>query len=804
MARNYSELSPHDFEVLVRDLLQIEFGVRLETFPQGRDGGVDIRLHRNGEESIIIQCKHSPGRNFGQIKSQLEREADKVAGKFSCRYILATSASLTRSNKADIVDIFNGVNLDQSDILGMDDLENLLSSHPEVEIRNFKLWITSSAVLDRLLNSDLYSRNSAFIDKVARRRRIYVHSEAFSAAERILESSHVCVISGVPGIGKTTLAETLLVRLMSDGWEVCLASEDISDVERLWKPDKKQAFLYDDFLGQNILTGSLNKNEDSRLASLIERIGHDCSKRLVMTTREYILAQAIQTYEPLERAPGLRRGKMVLNLAHYTDIQKAQILYNHLYFANLQRAAIRSTLENRSYRKIISHPNYNPRIIEFVTLNFGDSGSRSADFHDYFLSALDNPWELWDRIYENQLSRAERDALLILSTFGEKAEHDDLLTAIRTYEESSYGVPSTDARVLRKALRKLQGTFIETSVGIDIGCDRSPDNPSGPNLAFISFSNPSFVDYISAYLASHPDELTRLISGAAFFDQTLTISLWISGGSYLQTRKLPAIRLRTGDEVLIIRSMKKLIDSGSCRWASPGKGHRRLRVDTHRRWLVTLKAAAHMGHLAETLPLALEICKELSSPASSNFYEFAYDGELFVQLMQILVRYEEAAPLLPKIRTRAAEWMIENASEPADFCEALMLYTDVHLTFENPEVSAFGEESIRSSFEYFAADWDLGKAGEYSNSLDECIEAKSELDAAISHFDFPPGVQATHLEDRISLLQDEMEPDEDMYQEFDEEQRYFDASSGGSSKSQISAVSIIDPIDDLFETLADY
>ena len=35
--------SPHDFEVLTRDLLQAEWGVALESFKTGRDVGVDLR-----------------------------------------------------------------------------------------------------------------------------------------------------------------------------------------------------------------------------------------------------------------------------------------------------------------------------------------------------------------------------------------------------------------------------------------------------------------------------------------------------------------------------------------------------------------------------------------------------------------------------------------------------------------------------------------------------------------------------------------------------------------------------------------
>jgi hypothetical protein len=41
---NFEELSDYDFEQLVADLLSAEWSVRVETFPRGRDGGVDLRV----------------------------------------------------------------------------------------------------------------------------------------------------------------------------------------------------------------------------------------------------------------------------------------------------------------------------------------------------------------------------------------------------------------------------------------------------------------------------------------------------------------------------------------------------------------------------------------------------------------------------------------------------------------------------------------------------------------------------------------------------------------------------------------
>jgi hypothetical protein len=57
MSYNFSNLSPADFEDLVRDLVGQELGIRFESFGAGSDGGVDGR-HATGEKSTVLQAKH--------------------------------------------------------------------------------------------------------------------------------------------------------------------------------------------------------------------------------------------------------------------------------------------------------------------------------------------------------------------------------------------------------------------------------------------------------------------------------------------------------------------------------------------------------------------------------------------------------------------------------------------------------------------------------------------------------------------------------------------------------------------------
>ncbi|MFF1761048.1 restriction endonuclease [Streptomyces sp. NPDC058266] len=811
MARNYSDLSPHDFEILVRDLLQASHGVRMETFPPGRDGGVDIRLHRNGEETIIAQCKHSPGRNFAQIKGQLASESQKIGNRFSCRYILATSASLTRQNKQEIATMFAGVRLAVDDIWGVDDLDNLLRLYPHVEVDNFKLWITSSAVLEHLLHPELYQRSSGLVDRIIKRRKLYVHSEAYPDSLRILDEHHVCVISGEPGIGKTTLAETLLVKFLSDDWEAHSASSDVTDIEKVWKPGVKQVFLYDDFLGQNSLLEKLNKNEDSRLANLVDRIRDVGDKVLIMTTREYILQQARQVHEHLQSSRALSDGKVILNLSHYTAEQKARIFYNHIHFAELSNVARESILRERRYIQVIRHTNFNPRIIELVTKNFENSGVGDEFFFEYVLNALDDPRELWERIFESQLSATERSLLLVLTTIRTRVELRDLHRALNSYE-SVDGGRRTDLHTLRLLLKKLEGTFIQISV--DAALDDQVNGFHPDNRAtLIQLANPSFVDYVSSYLSTHPDEIDQMAHGCIFFEQAETLALWELGeashtrifqiafdalfGAAPQGWQLP--QLAPGHQTVLMSALTRLESVESCTWMNSPIDFRvaiRREVSVRNRHLVMLILDGKYGRSLlgeDSLTGVVQRLTERIGRADLELLEREFP------IMRYLSRYESVEDQLVAARDLAATRMLQVLEHPEHFQSALSVFRDLGV---NPSHwSERSEADLRQRFASFVSEWDWAEAGRVNNVM-ECESSLSLLQQALVDFELHESMDPVALADRLSMLQDEVaqdldfsdegldesDPGEREREEHDEENVHSSQESG-------------DPIDDLFGTL---
>ena len=70
----FQTLSPIDFENIVRDLLQSELSIRLESFKTGKDKGIDLRYSTTNEESLIVQAKHYEGTGFPGVRLDLKME----------------------------------------------------------------------------------------------------------------------------------------------------------------------------------------------------------------------------------------------------------------------------------------------------------------------------------------------------------------------------------------------------------------------------------------------------------------------------------------------------------------------------------------------------------------------------------------------------------------------------------------------------------------------------------------------------------------------------------------------------------
>ncbi len=414
MIYDFSQLNDKEFENLAIDLLSSHFNVRFERFKPGKDKGVDGRFFSNDEQEDILQCKHYLKSGYKSLISKLKSEEVKKVIKLQPnKYIFITSIPLSRDNKKEIRKIFTPyIHLD-NDIFGQEDLNDLLSINPKIEEKNFKLWISSTTVFNRIINNAIKGRSEFEIEQIKIKSKKYVHTTNHDEAINILNKNNVLIISGEPGIGKTILAENLCLYYLSKDYEFIDIEESLSEAESVYKRGEKQLFYFDDFLGSNYFEAIENK-KDSHIMKFIARVKSDKTKIFILTTRTNILNSGI-VHSSVFSVNKIRNNEFLLTIEKINEFDKAKILYNHIWFSNLSEDYIDEIYKEKRYKKIINHKNFNPRLIEFIT----DSDRitiQALDYWNYINSTLENPKDIWSDCFKIQNNAFVRN-LVILTVF---------------------------------------------------------------------------------------------------------------------------------------------------------------------------------------------------------------------------------------------------------------------------------------------------------------------------------------------------------------------------------------------------
>ena len=510
-------LQPGEFEELSRDLLQNHLGVFVESFTTGRDGGIDLRCARDSQKKTIIQAKRY--KEWNELKSVLKKEVEKVGKLNPDRYILSTSVGLTPGNKDEILAMFSPYIKETADILGKDDLNNLIGEHEDVEARHYKLWLSSTNVMKRIIHKDAINWNEMELENIRHRISIFVENESMARARRILKDHKYVIISGIPGIGKTTLACMLAYDHLAHGYEQFISlSRDFNNAFKLYDRTRKQVFYFDDFLGSNIFEPE--RGFDREFLTFLETIRRNENAILILTTREYILADARCHYEKFKTA-NVEIAKCVLDIGSYTKPIRAKILYNHMANAGLPSEYIDEFLKDKLYHRIINHHNYNPRVIETYIDNGQWRGVKPEEFMRRFIDFFNNPYMVWEMSFL-KLPRECQYALLVLATLDPLTSLKGWRKAYDKFSEGTHGSLGlkTDDFSWENALNLLQDCFIKI--------DREEYNPifsvypqTERQIYMASLFNPSVRDFLMNHLSKMPGIQKDLIENAVYASQLL-------------------------------------------------------------------------------------------------------------------------------------------------------------------------------------------------------------------------------------------------------------------------------------------
>lgn len=421
---DFTRLNDKEFEGLSADIVENQEKYIVERFKQGKDLGIDGRFYISPDKKVIIQAKHYVKSGIAALLSNLEKEVIKVRKLDPSRYIIVTSVPLSPMDKNKILKIFSPYIKLTSDVYGHDDITAIISNNNRIEEKHYKLWFSSISSLQNVFFNAIKGRSKYLLDNYENDVKKFVLTENYNYAISTLEKKHSVIITGSPGIGKTTLANQLCLKYVKNGFDIYCIDTKLEEAEQIYQADKKQLFYFDDFLGRNYLE-LINENKDSKIINFIHRVSKDETKRFILTSRTNIINQARYGSE-LIRNSNIKENEFEIKIDSLTFFDKAKILYNHIYFSQLDNDHINIFYENCNYIKIIKHPNFNPRIISHITDFLKIKDIASIDYWDHIRNMFLNPHDVWDYFFKKQLNEQQKHLIYLVSIHGSRI-NDNIL-----------------------------------------------------------------------------------------------------------------------------------------------------------------------------------------------------------------------------------------------------------------------------------------------------------------------------------------------------------------------------------------
>lgn len=512
MNYNFSTLNDKEFEQIARDLLNAKFRLELQDFKVGKDNGIDLRFStEENDNSIVVQAKHYIGSGYAQLKHALLKvELAKIENLNPDRYVVVTSLPLSTSQKDELKSGLSPFVSTSNDIIGQEDLNRFLGEFKDIEKKYFKLWFSSTNVFNSIINNAIEGRTRYLLEKIKDKIPFYVVTKKLDDANKILQKEKLLLITGQPGIGKTTLAEIMLFDRANNGYKIYKV-ENIREAEDVISLDEeeKQLFYFDDFLGANYFEIVNAQKTETQLTSFVERIKNTPNKYLILTTRTVILNHAIEKYEKIGHSK-LEHQQFEVKLTDYSKYEKALILYNHLYFRGIREDFYDGILNKKFYWSIIQHKNYTPRIIEFITDKSRIESLTVETYLQFIVNNLNNPKEIWRYSFNNQIEYLDRCLLLTLFTFERSSFEYTLYSAFQKrleFEKLEHNqIIKSDQ--FNESIKLLLNGFITSNL-----------YDTKPPVREYLFINPSLTDFLLGHISESFPERKGIISSLLYIEQ---------------------------------------------------------------------------------------------------------------------------------------------------------------------------------------------------------------------------------------------------------------------------------------------
>lgn len=504
----YGNLSDFEFELLCRDIMERKLGCPLRCFAPGRDGGVDITETKLSGKHMV-QVKHYIDSPYRTLLSSLKKELPKVKQKQPEHYYVCCAKQLTAQNISEIYQLFSDYMDDAEAVVDLMQIDNFLHKKENADIleRHYKLWLESTSVLEQLGNQDIAIDCDAFFYQIEKEQKLFVKTKYYEEGRQILENEHMLMLLGDPGVGKTMLTKMLALAFVAEGYRIRYTTNgELSDLKRALSADRKrkELIVLDDCLGQHYF--KMQETKENELLALVKYIMHNPNKLLIMNSRVTIFHEARERscdFRYFMDDENIKIRKLEMN--GLDEEEKGWIFYNHLYFSGIPEEYYQNISKDRRYRAIVRHPNYTPRLVEFVTKKKNYKQVAPDCYATFIMDCLRNPTELWKDEFTRKLGAEDRALLLTLYSLTDTSVEEPVL--VRAFLKRLSGLEGMDTtrNLYEEALRRLTDSMVQLM------------EQNGRKR--ISVCNPSINDFLKNYIRENPMEQANMPAYATEYVQ---------------------------------------------------------------------------------------------------------------------------------------------------------------------------------------------------------------------------------------------------------------------------------------------
>ncbi len=342
----------NSFQQLCLTIAREVLGQTVQSFLDSNDAGRDGAFvgcwtpapgqHLSGK--FVIQCKFSSKANYLLTKSDITDEIPKVrklvADGLCDVYVLMTNAGVSGKQEATIKSELIGAGVRHVLIYGATWIEDQIKE--STRLRMLVPRVYGLGDLSQILDERAYAQARAVLESLREDLAKVVITDSYRKAVNALDEHGFVLLIGEPAAGKTTIA-SMLAMAAADKWKSSvLKLDDPRKVVERWNVDEPSQFFWiDDAFGVTQYESPLVHGWNHCLSQVKAMLRQGA--KIVMTSRDYIYKRA--RHDLKESAfPLLSESQVVIDVHDLADLEKQQILYNHLKLGR-QPAAFRSDIK---------------------------------------------------------------------------------------------------------------------------------------------------------------------------------------------------------------------------------------------------------------------------------------------------------------------------------------------------------------------------------------------------------------------------------------------------------------------------